>query len=188
MLLTLNRTSMDQDTHNKSSLLTHVAQHLQKMLHREPAAPASTEPEPKEDARPQRAVTHTLQQVRDDTRPVLQGDTLPEGIAKAMHEYVTEHMSDTELEVTTMAKGLNMGRTSLFTAMHQHYGMTPGNYIIERRMEYACQLLTIGVKASTVAQRCGYSDPKYFGKAFKKRYGMLPSQYAKQSKSPDLKL
>lgn len=33
-----------------------------------------------------------------------------------------------------------------------------------------------------VASRVGYSDANYFGKCFKKRYGILPSKYIEDFK------
>lgn len=178
---------MDHNTQPKNSLLSAVAQRLQQMLHHETAAEAEPTAAQRTEAK-QRAVVQTIQQARPQATTADSSKPAPGEMAERMHNYVTEHIADTELNVTSMANDLHISRTALYAAMHEHYAMTPSNYITQRRLEYACQLLAIGVKASTVATRCGYSDPKYFGKTFKKRYGVLPSRYTGQGGTPVIDL
>ncbi|MBQ8040550.1 MAG: helix-turn-helix transcriptional regulator [Lachnospiraceae bacterium] len=55
--------------------------------------------------------------------------------------------------------------------------MSPKQYLIQLRMNRALELLTkneISVKEISFA--CGFTDEKYFSRAFKKRYGYPPSQ------------
>lgn len=100
-----------------------------------------------------------------------------EEIPEALRAYVDDRLSWTKLNVVNMANDLKVSRTSLYTLVHKAHGMTPSTFINERRMQYALQLLGIGIKVCTVAQRCGFNDPKYFGKVFYKRFGVLPSCY-----------
>ena len=53
------------------------------------------------------------------------------------------------------------------------------DFINEYRLEYAVNLLNDqpSLSVSQVAQACGFSDANYFGRKFKARFGLTPSQY-----------
>ena len=59
------------------------------------------------------------------------------------------------------------------------YGITPGAYLLSKRMDYAVHLLSEGQSVSAVATALGYSSPYNFSRAFKKQTGKAPSQYKK---------
>lgn len=99
-----------------------------------------------------------------------------EELQNKLKNYVAQHIGDTHLTAQEMATALNVSRATLFNMSHEAFGMTPISYLLEKRKNYAIQLLKMGVKPYHVAQRCGYADPKYFGKVFKKQFGILPSQ------------
>lgn len=44
-------------------------------------------------------------------------------------------------------------------------------------MKAALQLLTTRLQIQTVAQLCGFNDPNYFSKQFKRFFGITPQQY-----------
>ena len=55
-------------------------------------------------------------------------------------------------------------------------------YVTRLRIEYACLLLndtTLGV--AEIADRCGFSDPNYFAKVFRKNRGINPGAYRDSS-------
>lgn len=104
-------------------------------------------------------------------------DLLPDEVGPAIEKYVMDHISDEMLDVVIMAKQLKCSRTVLYQIMHQTFGVTPANYILDLRMKYAEQLLREGSSPKETSMKCGFSDPKYFSKVFKKTYGILPSGY-----------
>jgi AraC-like DNA-binding protein len=58
------------------------------------------------------------------------------------------------------------------------FGVSPKEYMISLRMEYAKQLLSSGeVGVAEVAQMCGYAEPCHFSREFKKRFGISPKNY-----------
>lgn len=97
--------------------------------------------------------------------------------AEALRGYVMAHLGDSSLDVAQWAESLGCSRTSLYAAVREAFDVTPLEYITQCRLQRAIVLLSMGTKASAVARQCGFDDPKYFGKLFKKRYGMLPSRY-----------
>ncbi len=56
------------------------------------------------------------------------------------------------------------------------YGVSPGAYLLSKRMDHAARLLSEGQSVSQVAQLLGYSSPYNFSRAFKKHFGYPPSQ------------
>lgn len=58
-------------------------------------------------------------------------------------------------------------------------GLSPMIYIQILRLEYARRAIKNekGVKISEISSSCGFSDPGYFARCFKKHYGMTPTEY-----------
>lgn len=54
------------------------------------------------------------------------------------------------------------------------------DYVTERRMQIACELLEKNMKTAEISERIGYHDMKHFYKVFKKYMGVTPSQYRKK--------
>ena len=98
-------------------------------------------------------------------------------VGPAIREFVLAHLSDENLSVETMAAQLKVSRTNLYTIVHREFSVTPADYILDLRLKKAETLLKQGLKVREVAMKCGFADPKYFSKVFKKYYGILPSTY-----------
>lgn len=113
-------------------------------------------------------------------------DMSREEVTELVTTYVLSQISSENLGVEVMAQHLKVSRTSLYQMVHEAFGVTPANYILYCRLNYALSLLNKGHKVREVSSRCGFSDPKYFSKVFRKYLGVLPSNYtASTSISPD---
>ena len=62
--------------------------------------------------------------------------------------------------------------------MKKELDCTPNNFILDIRLNAARQMLLEkkSLNVSEVAYRCGFSDPKYFSRCFKKAMGVTPSE------------
>ena len=61
------------------------------------------------------------------------------------------------------------------------YGMTPNDYRQNYRISKAMNLLNMtDLSVAEVAYQCGYNDPLYFSRIFKKRTGISPSEYGRE--------
>ena len=58
---------------------------------------------------------------------------------------------------------------------------TPHQYLIERRLQRAVQMLSDGERPSDVATGLGFYDASAFTRAFKRRFGVPPSKYAQEA-------
>lgn len=84
------------------------------------------------------------------------------------------------ITVSEIALRLNVNRSYLSAAFREKYGVPPKQYLLEHRLEMAAALLQRGNKVKVAANSVGYADSFVFSKAFKKRYGLSPTTYAKQ--------
>lgn len=101
-------------------------------------------------------------------------------IVHSVKEYVENNYSDFELCIDEIAKNLFLNYSYLCFAFKKDTGLTINDYITEYRIEKAKGLFDNGNTLITnVAYNVGYSDSNYFGKCFKKRIGMSPSNYVK---------
>ena len=57
-------------------------------------------------------------------------------------------------------------------------GTTPIKYQNDIRLKNACEmLLSTNISIKEIALSCGFSDPLYFNRLFKKKYSMTPTEY-----------
>lgn len=65
-------------------------------------------------------------------------------------------------------------------------GMTPHAYLTGLRMQMAekllCSSLNIEQNISQIAYVCGYAEPLYFSRVFKKHFGCSPKNYAQKNR------
>lgn len=92
--------------------------------------------------------------------------------------YIEQHINDTELKVDDMAAALSMGRSTFYARLKQIAEMSPNDFLRHVRMKRAEDLVADSqMPFSQIAYAVGFSDPKYFGKCFKKHTGFSPSEY-----------
>lgn len=93
-------------------------------------------------------------------------------------DYIREHLRDRELKTDSIAKALNMSRSTLIRAIKAESGMTPAQYIKEIRLQYARQLLlnNPNVSLDEVAESVGFQKTSWFVKLFEERFGIKPRE------------
>ncbi|MBR2988103.1 MAG: helix-turn-helix domain-containing protein [Clostridia bacterium] len=100
-------------------------------------------------------------------------------IANCIH-YIDEHFCDPNIDVETVCGIAFISVSSLQRAFTKYFGLSPKQYLIQLRMNRALDLLTENVlSVKEISFACGFTDEKYFSRAFKKKYGYPPSQFRK---------
>lgn len=65
----------------------------------------------------------------------------------------------------------------------QEMHTTPHKYLTDLRLQTAADILRSGSSSITEAARlCGYQDPLYFSRMFKKKFGVSPREYGKNAR------
>lgn len=99
-------------------------------------------------------------------------------------EFMEEQMDNAELTIDEFAERLMLSRTIFYRKLKSIVGLTPVDFIREIRIKRAVQLIDSGeYNFSQIAYMSGFSDPKYFGKCFKKVMGVTPSEYKEKKSS-----
>lgn len=58
------------------------------------------------------------------------------------------------------------------------YGVTPHRYLLQLRIKHACTLLTeTSLSMGEISAKCGFNDPNYFARIFKKYVSVSPNSY-----------
>jgi AraC-like DNA-binding protein len=91
---------------------------------------------------------------------------------------IDRELSNEGLTVEYLAGLCGISGVYLRKIFMTRFGVSPKEYIIQKRMDYACRLLLSGqLGVREVALHCGYSEPCHFSREFKKRIGVAPKNY-----------
>ncbi|MFR1515919.1 MAG: helix-turn-helix domain-containing protein [Evtepia gabavorous] len=83
-----------------------------------------------------------------------------------------------KLTLDQVAQAASVSRNTCLSCFRRVLGLSPMEYLTQRRLEYALHLLlTSDLPVAQVAEACGFGDASYFGKRFRKQMGLTPSQY-----------
>lgn len=94
---------------------------------------------------------------------------------------VQKELASPDLDVTELARRMNMSRSKLFYRIKEITGMSPVDLIRRYRMEVAAQMLREGKgNVSEVAYAVGINSLSYFSKSFKQQFGILPKDVARK--------
>ncbi|PHV70817.1 DNA-binding response regulator [Sporanaerobium hydrogeniformans] len=97
---------------------------------------------------------------------------------EAVVNYIAENYSNCDLTIDLISKAVYMNYTYLCFLFKKQMDMTLNEYITKYRMNKAIELMERGnVGVTEVAYAIGFSNVNYFGKCFKKEFGMTPSRY-----------
>lgn len=93
-------------------------------------------------------------------------------------KYIYENYSRSELNIDDVAKHVYVRYGHLCSLFKRETGNTLNDFITELRINKAKVLIDEGCHSvSVVSAKVGYADSNYFGKCFKKIFGINPSKY-----------
>jgi AraC-like DNA-binding protein len=91
--------------------------------------------------------------------------------------YIESHLHE-RIDVATLQGGLNMSRSDFSIAFKKDMGVTPGRYIIHRKLSLAKRLLLqTDLRIKEIAGQCGYRDEFYFSRLFKHYFYESPRDF-----------
>ena len=102
-------------------------------------------------------------------------------LQREMDVCITKHKSLDEI-----CKKLYISKAYAIREFKRHFGTTPHDYLVNKRMELAKHLLTHTKQSiQDIAEVLCFSDPHYFSNFFKQKVGMSPKQYRNLYRDPE---
>ena len=103
---------------------------------------------------------------------------LEQAFLEQAHEVVIQHLDDPDFHVDDLCRAMLMSQSQLHRKLTALTGMPANRFIRQIRLQEAAQLLrSTSLNVAEVAYDTGFRDPDYFGRAFRKMYGMAPTEY-----------
>ena len=108
-----------------------------------------------------------------------------EAFLDQLDEIIDANLDDPALQVDTLARLMNMGRTTFFRKIKSISDLTPNELINLARLKKAALLLSEGdLRVNEVSDMVGYGSQTNFGKNFSRQFGMTPKEYQKSKAQP----
>jgi len=111
------------------------------------------------------------------------GNPRDEKLLNEIKTFIDDNIENENLSVSDITQAVGVSRTVLHVKMKNLIGMSIFEYVRNLRLNKAKELLKEGFNISETAYKTGFSDPNYFSKCFKKKYGSTPSDYIATFKS-----
>ena len=100
-----------------------------------------------------------------------------EDFLKDVTEVIHKNISDTQFNVDMLASALNMSRSSLHRKIKGISELTPNEFILLVKLKKAAEYIKEGYRVNEVCFIVGFNSPSYFSKAFKKQFGVSPTEW-----------
>lgn len=95
--------------------------------------------------------------------------------------YIEEHLDDEDLSIVSVATHVYLNSVYFGRVFKNTFHMTFKQYLLQRRMEKAKELLGNGTSSiGAVCEQVGISNQSYFSHLFKEYTGKLPSEYKRE--------
>lgn len=97
-------------------------------------------------------------------------------------DYIKKNWNNTDLKVDDFSKELGYSKSQLYRNMISLMNKSPNNFLKDYRLNKSLKLLkNHNENISEIAFKTGFNSPAYFTKCFKKKYGLSPSDYFRES-------
>ncbi len=118
-----------------------------------------------------------LRHVRREALPT-SGPPIPDRFLRARN-FIEENFLE-GLTLDRIAAEIHLSRSQLCRGFRQYFELSPIDYALHLRLEYAAELLdNVNLNITEVALESGFRDVFYFSRCFKKHMEVSPSAYRK---------
>lgn len=91
---------------------------------------------------------------------------------------IEENLTNNDFDIEEIARQLGMSRSAFFKKLKATTDNSPSEFVKNYKLAKAVDLLQhSNISVTDVAFACGFTDVSYFGKCFRKKYGMSPKEY-----------
>ena len=112
------------------------------------------------------------------------GETHASTIAKSTKLMLDDNIYG-NITVDKIAETLVVSKVHVISEFKKFYHTTPYSYYVERKLDTAKEMLsTTSMRISEIAEALGFCEQNYFSSLFKRKVGLSPGEYRKQSVTP----
>lgn len=101
-------------------------------------------------------------------------------IVQKLENDILENYPDCGYDLNLFLSTLPFSAGYIKKVFKKETGLTPLQYLTDKRLENAANCLTMyggSGNISEIAYQCGFSEPLYFSRLFKRKYGVSPRSY-----------
>ncbi|MBI4662249.1 MAG: helix-turn-helix transcriptional regulator [Verrucomicrobia bacterium] len=98
---------------------------------------------------------------------------IEQDLARLNHSQLATDFTDYRAARLAATYGVTLRQLRRY--FQKSFGLSPKDWLFEKRMTIAHRLLETGESVKTVAIQLGFKQPSHFGSVFKRRYGLSPS-------------
>lgn len=104
-------------------------------------------------------------------------------VVEEIAQSIAQNYANPHYELDALLRSAPYCYDYLCRLFRQEMNTTPHKYLSNLRLQTAADILRTGGSSITEAARmCGYQDPLYFSRMFKKKFGVSPREYGKNAK------
>ena len=102
-------------------------------------------------------------------------------LACEIEHFILENLS-CQPTLSMLSAHFGYTRQYIIRVFKKQFHQTPAAYINDAKLARAVRYLSeASIRIDEIASRCGFEDANYFSRQFKKKYGLTPSEYRRQS-------
>lgn len=95
---------------------------------------------------------------------------------------IEENIEESEFNIDQLSRDIGMSHSNVYKKLKALTGMTIIGFVKDFRLKRASQLLEQNkISITDVCFKVGYTDRRHFSQEFKKKFGISPSQYARDN-------
>lgn len=110
-----------------------------------------------------------------------QTDHSHSSIVDDVERAIISHLTDCDFKLDAYFASLPFSDGYIRKLFQKEFAVTPLQYLTDKRLQMAAEALMNAdpsqQSVGDIALRCGFRDPLYFSKLFKKKYGIAPSHF-----------
>lgn len=97
-------------------------------------------------------------------------------------QFALTHLHNPELTTRVIAQATGLSPRAVQKAFIRHVERSPTSFIADQRLHHAAQALHMDPDRTVtqIALDTGFSDPAFFARCFRRRFGVAPSQWRKR--------
>jgi DNA-binding response OmpR family regulator/ligand-binding sensor domain-containing protein/nitrogen-specific signal transduction histidine kinase len=122
----------------------------------------------------------TVRSLTDQSIPL--ANSLDNGFVNKVKKIIEAHLDEADFDVEKLCREIALSHSQVHRKLVALTGLSATYFIRYVRLLKAKELLMhSGYKISAISSDCGFNDPAYFSRVFKKEFGLTPQQWRNQN-------